>query len=156
MNSPAAAPEFERAYRQFVWQPWQFKSGEFHALKKRRIPCRPGVYIIRAPKPLNRVRGSSDVVYVGQAGGGTRRGEQGIGSGNGNCGRLFNTRGSDAMIRDRIEELFPGAQFLLECAFIEKDDPKKIEAKLLRAYLADHCELPPSNHQNPEHIADAS
>lgn len=94
---------FERAYEELQWSRWPYVAGQFHSLKNGAplIPCRPGVYVIRAPSPLNRVRGSSDVVYIGQSGGGTRGGKQGLGPGNGGPGRLFNTRGSDKVVRDK-------------------------------------------------------
>jgi hypothetical protein len=96
--------------------------------------------------PLNRVRGSSDVVYIGQAGGGILGGKQGLGPGNGGPGRLFNSRGSDKVVRDKIEALYPGQRFSLECSYTDQADPHDIERALLAAYFADHCELPPANH----------
>jgi hypothetical protein len=97
---------------------------------------------------LPRVRGLSDIVYIGQSGGGARRGQQGIGPGNGGPGRLFNTRGSDEIVRKMIEALFPGQIFRVECVFLDTEDPEMVEAELLAAYLEDHCELPPANHSS--------
>lgn len=76
--------------------------------------------------------------------GGKRGGRQGIGPGNGGPGRLFNTRGFEEIVRNKIEDLFPGGAFALECAFVA--DPEKVEADLLTAYFESHCELPPANH----------
>ena len=86
------------------------------------------------------------MVYLGQSGGGKRGGRQGIGPGNHRPGRLFNTRGPDQGVRERIETVFEGKQFWAECAFLDEDDPKSFEDRLLRAYLDDHLELPPANH----------
>jgi len=143
-----AQKRFEREYQKLSWNRWPYPAGHLASLKKGSpaIPCRHGVYMIRAPKPLPRVLGSSNVVYIGQAGGGVRAGKQGIGPGNGGPGRLFNTRGPDESVRERIEAMFAGQEFSLECAFVDREDPEVIEERLLRAYLDDHCELPPANH----------
>jgi len=140
--------QFDREWRNYQWTRWRYRAGHFDSLKRASpvIPCRHGVYIVRAPAPLPRVRGSSDIVYIGQSGGGKRGGKQGIGPGNGGPGRLFNTRGADEVVREKVEALFDGQEFMIECTFVEKDDPELIEARLLRAYFENHCELPPANH----------
>jgi len=144
---------FQQVYQRFHWSSWQYPAGNLGSLKGSAppIPSRYGVYLIRAPKALPRVRGSSNVVYIGQSGGGSRRGKQGIGPGKGGPGRLFNTRGPDERIRERIEDLlFRGTTFSVECVFLdtETDDPKDVEDELLSAYREDHCELPPANHSS--------
>ena len=140
---------FEGEYGKRDWRCWEYRAGDLKSLKRARpsIPCEHGVYIIRAPEPLPRVRGASNVVYVGQSGGGSRGGKQGIGPGNGGPGRLFNTRGADELVRKRIEGLFPNGTFVVECTFVSSpEDPEELEARLLRAYVETHCELPPANH----------
>lgn len=141
--------KFDAAYEKLSWQRWKYLAGAYTTLRSSDppIPASYGVYLIRAPEPLQRVRGSSTVIYIGQSGGGARRGVQGIGPTKGSPGRLFNTRGADEPVRQSIEQLFPGREFMLECAFLHPgDDPAEMESKLLGAYLADHCELPPANH----------
>lgn len=137
---------FETEIGKLQWERWDYRAGQFSSLKSAGIPCRYGLYVIRGPLPLSRVRGASNVIYVGQSGGGERRGRQGIGPGNGGPGRLFNTRGSDKTVRSMIEALFPGQRFSVECAFDDHNDPKLIEQRLLQSYLEEHCELPPANH----------
>jgi len=139
--------QFDREWRNYQWTRWRYRAGDFESLKRASpaIPCRHGVYIIHAPAALPRVRGLSDIVYIGQSGGGKRGGKQGIGPGNSGPGRLFNTRGADEVVREKVEALFDGQDFMLECTFVEKDDPELLEARLLRAYFEDHCELPPAN-----------
>ncbi len=136
--------QFDDACRNLKWDSWNYTAGNFRSLKNGipAVPNRRGVYLIRAPSPLPRVLGYSDVVYIGQSGGGTRGGRQGIG------GRLFNTRGPDELVRHKVEALFSRQEFHLECAFVDGQDPKVIEAELLRAYFEDHCELPPANHNH--------
>jgi len=136
---------FETEFRKHRWDRWEYTAGQYASLKSAGIPCRHGVYVVRSPSPLSRVRGSSNVVYVGQSGGGKRRGRQGIGPGNGGPGRLFNTRGPDKLVREQIESLFPGQRFSIECSFVD-EDPGVIEQRLLKAYLQEHFELPPANH----------
>jgi len=151
-SKPAAtrmADRFEQVRQRHRWEErsWEYLAGRLPSLKQKGIPPRHGVYLIRAPVPLPRVRGSSNVIYIGQSGGGARRGRQGIGSGNGGPGRLFNTRGPDKVVRELIEALFPNQNFRVECAFLDPpEDAELVEAELLRAYLEDHCELPPANH----------
>lgn len=148
--------QFEQEWRKYEWRRWRYPAGDFASLKAASplIPCRHGVYIVRGPTPLPRVRDSSDVVYIGQSGGGKRGGKQGIGPGNGGPGRLFNTRGADEVVREKVEALFKGQEFILECTFVEKDNPEAIETRLLHAYFEDYCELPPANH-NKRAVSDA-
>lgn len=142
------ADHFEQVYRRHNWRSWSYLAGDQRSLRTADppIPPRYGVYLIRAPVSLPRVRGSSDVIYIGQSGGGARRGRQGIGPGNGGPGRLFNTRGPDEIVREMIEALFHGQTFTVECVFFDAEDPEIVESELLVAYLDDHCELPPANH----------
>jgi len=123
---------------------------ELWSIKKYNPPIPPkhGVYIIRCSRPFPRLRESSDVIYIGQSGGGARGGRQGIGSGNGCPGRLFNTRGQDKWVREKIEDLYPNTNFSIECSFMAYTDPKKMEDSLLRAYLKTYYDLPPANHQS--------
>jgi hypothetical protein len=141
------ADEFEQQCATLEWRSWRYSAGHFEKLKtaEPRIPFLHGVYVIRAPEPIPRVRGSSDVIYIGQSGGGKRAGRQGIGPGNGGPGRLFNVRGFEQIVRTRIETLvFPGLEFILKCAFV--DHPGDLEGRLLASYFEDHFELPPANH----------
>ena len=138
--------QFEQQCGRLQWVSWRYPAGHFESLKTvdPPIPCRHGVYVIRAPQLIPRVQGRSNVVYIGQSGGGQRAGKQGIGPGNGGPGRLFNTRGFEEVVRTKIEDLFPGSDFILECAFVV--DPLQVEADLLQAYFEAHFELPPANH----------
>jgi len=56
----------------------------------------------------------------------------------------------------KIEALFPAGRFVLECTFVRKGDPKTIEDQLLGAYLVDHCELPPANHNHPGKLGNST
>ena len=140
---------FLEQYQKFTWEKWSYLAGQFQILKRANppIPAKHGVYLIRI-KPICRVRGTSDIMYIGQSGGAGRGGLQGIGPGNGGPGRLFNTRGPDEWVRKEIERLYPST-CCVECYFTSLgEDPRKIEESLLRAYLKTHLELPPANHQS--------
>jgi len=141
---------FQQEYINYKWDPWTYKSGGFSSLKKASpaIPPKYGVYIIRAPHEINRTKGASNIIYIGQSGGGVRKGKQGIGTGNSSRGRIFNTRGKDKIIREMIESLYLNKGFIIECYFTMPDeDPKKIEGILLELYVKTYYELPPANHQ---------
>ncbi len=142
--------KFVEVYKKRVWTQWEYPAGDLSSLRKADHPIPPGygVYIFRSPKPLCRVRGKSDVVYIGQAGGWNRSGKQGIAQ------RVFNTQSeSAAWVRKAIEKLFQGKTFVFECSCTsEHEDPKVIENKLLCAYRDTHLEIPPANHQSPKCI----
>jgi hypothetical protein len=145
------ADQFEQRCASEQWKSWRYTAGQFESLKKnadRPIPCLRGVYVIRAPQPMPRVKGCSNVVYIGQSGGGKRAGKQGIGPGNDRPGRLFNTRGSEEIVRRKIEDLYSGSDFTIECSFV--DDPGPLEKDLLDAYFETHLELPPANGSRPK------
>ena len=121
-------------------------------LKDKKIPAKHGVYLIRASQPLNRVNGKSDIIYIGQSGGGEKGGKQGIGPKGNSPGRLFNTRSShEIQVRKKIEELFPNSKFKVEY-YLTGDNqcPIMIEEKLITAYFNNHFELPPANHKMPK------
>jgi hypothetical protein len=145
---------FQGAYNKWQWCRWTYPSGNLLSLRESCCPIPPkyGVYIIRAPQPLNRVKSSSDVVYIGQSG--DKKREQTIGpvygprGGLQKRGRLLNTRGRDAQVREMIEKLYPQSKFIVECYFTNQgENPKTIEIELLSAYLETHYELPPANHK---------
>ena len=111
---------FLREYGKLNWMTWKYTAGNLSSFKK----CMP-------------------------PGGGKRGGNQGIGPGKGNPGRLFNTQSADEKVREKIESLFPNEEFTIECYFTEKgEDPEKVETKLLWAYLQAYYELPPANHKS--------
>jgi len=141
--------KFEEHCKRFDWETWTYPPGKIESLKKANKRIRPdhGVYIIRAQQLLGRAGGSSNVVYIGQAGGKPKGGKQGIGKGNGCPGRLFNTRGADKIIRLLIEEKHACSEFRVECYFTKPDvDPRHLEMDLINSYVMEFLELPPANH----------
>jgi hypothetical protein len=138
-------------YRKWHSVKYNTKNG-INELKTTKIPAKNGVYIIRASQKLNRVNGKSDIIYIGQSGGGQRKGNQGIGSKDNSIGRLFNTRSTHELnVRKKIEELHPKSKFKVEYYLTKvNQDPKIIENGLLTAYFNDHFELPPANNHMPK------
>lgn len=142
-----------KKYRTWYLETYNTKNG-INELKNKNIPAVHGVYIIRSSQPLNRVKGKSDIIYIGQSGGGIKGGKQGLGPKGNSRGRLFNTRSSHEIhVRKKIEKLFLNSKFKLEY-FIVKDKKRImiIEENLLVAYFKDHFELPPANHQLPKFL----
>ena len=144
---------FKTEYEKYDWKKWTYNSSIGLKELKKGIPAIPpkhGVYIISASKHLGRVNGKSKIIYIGQSGGGKKKGKQGIGPEplTSNTGRLFNTRG-DEWVRENIERMFPNEIFVLECFFTkDNEDPKEIESDLLKAYAEEYFELPPANNQS--------
>lgn len=143
---------FLKEYNNYQWDKWTYNSNHgIGYLKKSQNPIPPkyGVYIIKAYKEIPRTNGKSNVIYIGQSGGGAKAGKQGIGPLGASTGRLFNTRGFDEWVRIKIEKMMPNELFILECYFTNKnEDPKAIEKKLLKAYAEEYFELPPANNQS--------
>lgn len=134
------------------WREWSYLgSDRLESLRYRATPPiapKHGVYLIRACIKVSRIESASDIIYIGQSGGGPRKGEQGIGPNNGKSGRLYNVRGLDKWIRHQLENKFQDRMFKLQCYFTNgNEDPLVIEKQLLAAYIKDHLEPPPGNGQ---------
>lgn len=114
---------------------------KFTKAEIKNIPTENGVYKIRSKEELNRVKGSSKIIYYGINTGNTTsfrdRLNQHI-SGNSSPSKYLN------ILRKNLE---------LEFAFCEmnnKSNIKKWEQKELRKYLKNHLELPPANSALPK------
>ena len=96
-----------------------------------------GVYEIRMKygKKFGRVRGESDIVYIGST------------------TKSFKSRFRGYMKPGRSQKTnqhvkWFSTKYELEVAFLPIEKPKFYESLLIDAYIADHDELPPLNHQN--------
>lgn len=110
----------------------------------RSLPAVPGVYAIVANNNLVRLKGASDIIYIGQT----------------------------KNLRNRIKTLFkylipenvyritynhtarPGlmkilneTDYNLSITFLAHNNPREVERKLLTAYCNNHIETPPLNNQ---------
>lgn len=104
----------------------------------RSVPKTFGVYVIRRDKPFSRVRGTSDILYIGSA-----ANQQGL---HGRTGQYFSP-GPTQWTNKRILALV-GDSTNFQIAWLEAETiakAKSLEQELLELYLGEHGELPPEN-----------
>jgi len=106
-----------------------------------KLPRVKGVYVIRAHKTIKRIKGESDIVYVGQ---GTIQSRIQV------LLRSFlpiNFRNyqSKHTARESFERIINELDLKLEFSYIIAKNPKEIETQLLEAYCGEHIEPPPLN-----------
>jgi len=99
-------------------------------------PPQPGVYVIRTAggTPFGRLRGQSDILYIGRS------------------KNLKNRIKSYLLPGDRKTALRVAQmaeRYGMEVAWRLDDSPSHGELLLLRQYWSDHDELPPLNHSRP-------
>ena len=116
---------------EFHWSEWYPLS-----LRDVDIPDEPGIYEIRTDYELDRLRGSSRVVYVGSTVKSLK-------------GRLVQQRIKEPKENlTRTEKLLRKAGHALEFRFATATDgetAKRMEAQRLMDYEREHWELPPGN-----------
>jgi len=100
-----------------------------------------GVYVIRAHKPIVRIKGESDIIYIGQ---GTIQSRIQV------LLRSFlpmNFREYYAKhtAREGFERVMKETDIKLELSCAIAKDPREKERRLLMAYCNDHIEPPPLN-----------
>lgn len=112
------------------WYPFEKQSIE-------KAPRKKGIYVIRLAtfKPIGRLRGESDILYIGST-------------------------TSEGGLRQRLMQYFhPGPtqwtnqrlygflkKYHMEITWCPCEEPTNLEHDLLRQYLSEHDELPPFNH----------
>jgi hypothetical protein len=111
------------------WQEWNSEA-------VRKAPNLPGVYVFRLGEGFGRLKGSSDLVYIG-------------------C-----TTSADGTIQRRLSDHLRVGRFrdvqkvgkLGVCwkKLTTAEEASKEEAKLLRTYVSDHIELPPINRKEED------
>lgn len=95
-----------------------------------------GVYIIRTDKSFGRLKGSSDILYIGKTntkGGFKTRMKQ-----------YFNP-GPSQLTNIRINNFLNNNHVFMEILFLKDNDPESLERDLLKKYMEEHLELPPFN-----------
>ena len=107
-----------------------FKSFTRETLEK--VPEKPGVYIVRSSKSFKRLRGRTNIVYIGMAKNLRRR-----------VATFWRSSGRNA--KPRFEALVL-AGFHLRFFYQECQNPHDVEQKILLFYEKKHLELPPLNH----------
>ena len=96
----------------------------------------PGVYVIRRNGDrFGRLRGNSDILYIGKT-----TGQNGMRV---RIGAYFNP-GLTQWTNQRIH-LFLQRQMPMEISFVVTENPRQLESQLIQQYIEDHDELPPFN-----------
>jgi hypothetical protein len=106
-----------------------------------KLPREKGVYVIKANKPIGRLKGCSDIIYVGQ---GTIRNRIQV------LIRSFlplNFReySSKHTARESFERVARELDLKLKLSYTIVKNPRETEKQLLKAYCRDHIEPPPLN-----------
>jgi len=119
-------------------------------IEKNKLSLKPeiklsnnyGVYIFFLSKEINRLRGKTDILYIGVATSGLRN----------RINRYLNPdkkQKTNFRIKKFFEKLLSGGESInllfIECC--NKEEAKKLEDELLKKFEEDHWELPPFNRQ---------
>ena len=100
------------------------------------------VYVFRTEKPIPRVKGESDVVYIGETKGTFRK------------GYLVNakrfTSKLNSMKYQHILETYGPIRIAIADCYQFGDSSEQAEEQLLWAYFQNHCEHPPVNYTKPK------
>jgi len=106
------------------------------------LPKRRGIYIIRAEKPFPRVKGESDIIYIGQ-GVIQHRVQLLLRS---FLPLSFRNYMSKHTARVDFERMMRELNWRLELGYVLSENAKVLERLLLTSYRQDHIECPPLNH----------
>ena len=106
------------------------------------IPKQPGVYRIVTSEPFGRLRGQSNIIYIGCS----SAGEQGLWL---EIGNLLNPHRQHFYTLKTIRE----SELQLEYEYINTlaEEASEIEYHLLERYEREHLEMPPANRAKPKH-----
>ena len=106
------------------------------------IPKQSGVYRILTREPFGRLRGQSDIIYIGCS----SKGIQGLWL---EIGNLLNPHRQHFYTLEPMRK--PGLQLDYEYAATPAKEAEDIEYHLLDRYEQEHLELPPANRAKPRH-----
>jgi hypothetical protein len=99
-----------------------------------------GVYVIRYEKNFGRLKGCSDILYIGST-----INRKGMWK---RIGQYFDpdpTQVTNKRIHEFLKRHIP-----MEISFIYLEVPERLESQLLQEYITDHDELPPLNRNLPK------
>jgi len=142
----AKAVDLQNVKTNLSWSGWK-------TLSPTSLPptTEQGVYILRSNQPIGRLRGESDVLYVGitkshKDGLKNRIENHAIAS---NAENVHPSSASRYLATDLMQQI--GIQVEYSCAVVHgKEDRNIIERDLLKFYREHHIELPPGNACMPE------
>lgn len=125
-----------------VVQYGKWSERKFSSKVIREIPNKNGIYIIRATKAFCRVRGQSDIIYIGIN---KKQRKDGL---QGRIRQHINQKSSAGKYLDELSE-----KFYLKIAYKTENHEKRRcrwESEQLKKYLRSHLELPPANSSLPK------
>ncbi len=110
----------------------------------KNAPRNSGIYIILADKDIPRLKGQSNVVYIGKS--------------DALCDRLKNLfmyllpygvydRIGPHTARKALMKIIEETDLKLSISYIKHENPRELESKLIVAYCNNHIEPPPLNNQ---------
>jgi len=106
-----------------------------------RIPKTKGVYVIRASRPIGRVKGESDIIYIGQ--GVLQHRIQALLKSF--LPANFREYGTKHTARQAFERILNEPKTEFELSYLCTDKARNLESRLLQYYQLDHVEPPPLN-----------
>lgn len=97
------------------------------------IPDKEGLYILRINRKIGRLKGNSDILYIGKSTSGLRS-------------RLscYFKPGKTQYTSKRVYS-YLRKHVGIRIAFVIDGNPRKVERRLIQRYFRDHEELPPLN-----------
>jgi hypothetical protein len=129
--------------KKYDFKDWITIGTDYNANKELvlQLPKRKGVYIIRAKKPIGRLQGESNIIYIGQ--GVIRHRIQAL---------LrqylpppYSNYKNKHTARKAFERLMSKSELELELGYLTSENSKGLEKLLLQAYIEQHIEPPPLN-----------
>ena len=108
-----------------------------------KLPKNKGTYVIRADKSISRIKGQSDIIYIGQ-GKIQSRIQQLLRS---YLPINFRNYSNKHTAREAFERILNETELELEFSYVvvDTEEVKEIESRLLKLYCKDHIEPPPCN-----------
>ena len=102
-------------------------------------PSEPGTYVLRLNRSFGRLRGQSDILYIGSTSNIYHRIIE----------NYLEGRGGKTTQRIRYYIFDREYLELIEISWVTTDNPKQLEEELLKKYEEEHHELPPWNRALP-------
>jgi len=108
------------------------------------IPAVGGVYVVTANKEFERLRGGSDILYIGRTGNLRRRIKYLLKY---FLPKEFAGNWGKHTARDALKTILEETDIKVFISFVECKNYKEIETLLLQKYCKNHIESPPLNNQ---------
>lgn len=108
-----------------------------------KLPKNKGIYVVRADKPISRIKGQSDIIYIGR-GRIQSRIQQLLRS---YLPINFRNYLSKHTAREAFDRVLNETELELEFSYVivHTEEVKETESRLLKLYCKDHIEPPPGN-----------